>query len=104
MREFFATWNIAEHLTTDEGPQMMSEEVQTWLASMDVTHRATSAYYPHSNSRAELAVKSRKRMLQDSMTQNGNIDNDKFLRAVLQYAPPRLQEEPSTDGVWSPPM
>jgi hypothetical protein len=52
---------------------------------MDVIHRPTSAYFPHSNSRAELAVKSTKRMLQDCMTRNGSIDNDKFLRAVLQY-------------------
>jgi hypothetical protein len=64
---------------------MMSGEVQTRLASMDVIHRPTSAYFPHSNSREELAVKSTKRMLQDCMTRNGSIDNDKFLRAVLQY-------------------
>jgi hypothetical protein len=32
LRDFFATWNIADHLTTDGGPQIMSGEVQTWLA------------------------------------------------------------------------
>ena len=47
MRDFCATWNIPEHITTDGGPQMMS------------------GVSPHSNNRAETAVKSSKRMLQD---------------------------------------
>ena len=56
LREFFATWNIMEHLTTDGGPQMMSGEVQTWLHKLDVHHQPSSAYFPHANSRAEIAV------------------------------------------------
>jgi hypothetical protein len=33
----------------------------------------------------ELAVKSTKRMMQDCIARNGSLDNDKFLRAVLEY-------------------
>jgi hypothetical protein len=85
LRELFATWNIAEHITTDGGPQMMCEETQAWLKKMDIHHQPSSAYFPHSNSRAELAIKSTKRMMQDCMARNGSLDKDKFLRAVLQY-------------------
>ena len=63
----------------------MCGEVQIWLTKMDVNHKPRSAYFPHANSRAKLAVKSTKRMLQDCMAKNGSLENDKFLRTVLQY-------------------
>ena len=55
LRSHFMTFNIAEELSTDGGPQMMSEVVQNCLTRWGVRHRLSSAYYPHSNSRAELA-------------------------------------------------
>ena len=57
MRDFCATWNIPEHITTDGGPQMMSGVFQKWMKEWEITHRPSSAYFPHSNSRAETAVK-----------------------------------------------
>ena len=85
IREFFAIWNKAEHLTTDGESQMMCGEVQAWLKKMDVHHQTSITYLHHANSRAEIAVKSTKRILQDCLMKNGSIHNDKFLRAVLQY-------------------
>ena len=85
MRQFFACWNIPEHLTTDGGPQMMSADVQAWLRKLDVHHQTSSSYFPHANTRAEVAVKSTKRMLLDNLTRNGGLDTDRFLRAILQY-------------------
>ena len=85
MRQFFARWNIPEHLTTDGGPQMMSADVQAWLRKLDVHHQTSSSYFPHANTRAEVAVKSTKRMLLDNLTRNGGLDTDRFLRAILQY-------------------
>ena len=64
---------------------MMSGVFQAWLKEWDITHRVSSAYFPHSNSRAETAVKSSKRMLRDTITRSGAVDNDKWLKAVLQY-------------------
>ena len=63
----------------------MCGEVQAWLKKMDVHHQTSSTYLHHANSRAEIAVKSTKRILQDCLMKNGSIHNDKFLRAVLQY-------------------
>ena len=94
LRDFCATWNIPEHLTTEGGPQMMSGVFQQWLR--DITHHPISAYFPHSNSRAETAVKSSKRMLQDCVSRSGSIDNNKFIKAGLQKVP-------SPDGVWRAP-
>ena len=65
MRDFCDTWNIPEHITTDGGPKMMSGFFQRWMKDWDIMHRPSSAYFPPSNNRAETAVKSSKRMLQD---------------------------------------
>ena len=37
------------------------------------------------NSRAQIAVKSTKRMLLDTLTQNGCLDTDMFLKSILKY-------------------
>ena len=63
---------------------MVSADVQAWLRKLDVYHQLSSAYFPHANSRSEIAVKSTKRMLQDCVTRKGGLDTDKYLKAVLQ--------------------
>ena len=64
---------------------MMSDISQKWIKDWDITHRPSRVYFPHSNSRAETTVKSFKRMLQDCASRFGSIDNDKFVKAILQY-------------------
>ena len=48
-----------------------------------VNQRVSSAYYPRSNKRAEVGVKSAKRLIQDNLKSNGDLDTDKFARALL---------------------
>ena len=84
LREYFCTFGVAEEFSSDMGPQMMSDVVQKFLSQWGVHHRQSSAYNPHSNARAELAVKAGKRMLRDNLDSNGNV-TDKFYRALLQY-------------------
>ena len=55
------------------------------MKDWDITHHPSSAYFPHANSRAETAVKSSKRMLQDCVSRSERIDKDKFMKAELQY-------------------
>ena len=43
----------------------------------------SAAYHPSSNGRAELAVKSSKRLLMENVGPNGNLNNDKMVRALL---------------------
>ena len=71
---------------------MISSAFQDGLKAWGVRHRVSSAYYPHSNSRAELAVKSGKRLLRDNMGPAGTLDTDKFMRAVMQFRNTPLQD------------
>ena len=45
----------------------------------------SSAYNPRSNGRAEVAVKSMKRLLSDNISDSGDLDTDRFTRAILQF-------------------
>ena len=49
----------------------------------EIHHRVSSAYYPQSNGRAEVAVKKAKRILMENIGSTGSLDNDNFLRAML---------------------
>ena len=60
-------------------------------------HRLSSAYFPQSNGRAELAVKATKRLLEDNTDMFGNLNTDKFVCALLQY-----RNTPDRDCILSP--
>ena len=62
-----------------------------------VNHRKSSAYHPQSNGRAEVAVKSAKRLLRSNISPSGSLDSDKLLRGLLQ-----LRNTPDPDCNVSP--
>ena len=59
----------------------------------------SSAYFPHSNSRAEIGVKTIKRLIMDNTGPCGTLDVDKFQRAILNY-----RNTPDRDTGLSPSM
>jgi hypothetical protein len=63
----------------------MSHEFREFLKRWGVSHRVSSVDYPQSNGRAELAVKSSKRIIRDNTQPNGSLDNDRTARAILQH-------------------
>ena len=85
LREFFGMHGIPEELSTDGGSTYMAYETKKFLSDYGVKHRVSSVAYPHSNQRAELAVKSMKRLIRENTSQDGSLNNDKFLRAVISY-------------------
>ena len=85
LRETFVTFGIPEELTSDGGPQFTAGKTQEFLKAWGVRHRISSVANAHANCRAELAVKSVKRMLMDNVTATGSLDVDKFQRALLMY-------------------
>ena len=85
LRETFVTFGIPEEITTDGGPQFTAGITRAFLDSWKVHHRITSVANPHANSRAEIAVKTVKRMLMDNTGPSGSLDTDKFQRAMLTY-------------------
>ena len=64
-----------------------------------MSHRLSSVTFPHSNCRAEIGVKTVKRLLMDNTGDSGDLDTDKFQRAMLQYL-----HTPDRDTKLSPAM
>merc|ERR1712059_61011 len=67
------------------GSTYLSNRTQQFLKTWGIRHRVSSAYTPHGNLRAEMGVKSMKRMLQGNLSPNGELDTDAFSRALLNY-------------------
>ena len=85
LRETFVTFSIPEEITSDGGPQFTAGATQSFLDAWKVHHRKTTVANPHANSRAEIAVKTIKRLLMDNTGPSGTLDTDRFQRAMLTY-------------------
>ena len=84
LREYFSTFSVPAEMSSDFGPQFKSSKLAQFLQRYGVHHRQSSSYFAHSNCRAEVAVKTAKRMIKDNIGQDGKV-TDKFVRAILQY-------------------
>ena len=73
LRGLSTTFGVAENLTSDDGPQFRAHE---FLARLGIEHRVIAAYNPHSNLRAESAMKTAKRMLMSSTRSDGFLNWD----------------------------
>ncbi|XP_063854771.1 uncharacterized protein K02A2.6-like [Scylla paramamosain] len=71
VRHHFSRWGAPEQLSMD--------------GEVGVGVRVSSAHFPQSNGRAEVAVKSAKRILPGNTGGDGSLDNDKISLALLQY-------------------
>ena len=78
-------FGVPETLTSDGGPQFVSETMKDFMRQHGITHRLTSVAFPHANCRAEVAVKSAKRMIRDNVGPDGRPDGIKLTRALLQH-------------------
>ena len=85
LRSTFMTYGTAEEVSSDGGPQFTASGFKRFLKQWNVSHRKSSSEYPQSNGRAELGVKSAKRIILDNADHNGSIDNDQVAKAILQY-------------------
>ena len=68
--------------SSDDGPEFSSAATADFLTRWEVRHRMSSAYFPQSNCRAEVAVKKAKRMLMDNVGPTGFLNNDGLLGAL----------------------
>ena len=85
IKKHCATFGIPEELSSDGGPQFTSKETSSFMQNYGIRSRVSSVANPHSNCRAEVGVKTMKRLLADNTGPGGTLDNDKVLRAILQY-------------------
>ena len=85
LRSHFSTWGTPEELTSDGGSAYVAGETKRFLEDWDVRHRISTAYNPHSNLRAETAVKTVKRLVSQNTGVRGSLDTDALALALLQY-------------------
>ena len=84
-RGIFQAYGVPEEISRDGGPPMHSHQFLEFLKNWQVQHRVSSVGYAQSNGRAELAVKTAKRIVYDNAAPNGSLNTDKVVAAVLQY-------------------
>ena len=84
IRAQFTTFGVPEEIFSDGGQEFSSAATADFLIRWEVRHRMSSAYFPQSNGRAEVAVKKAKRMLMHNVGPAGSLANDGLLRALLQ--------------------
>ena len=82
---YFATYGVPEELSTDGGPEFAAKATAALLHRWGVHHRQSSAYHPRSNGRAEVAVKSMKRLLTSHTTADGDHDTEAVAAGLLTY-------------------
>ena len=85
LEQFFSTFGVPSELSTDGGPPFDAAEFKTFLKDSGIIHRFSSAYFPQSNGRAELAVKSAKRIVSGNITPSRTLDQAAMTRALLTY-------------------
>ena len=64
-------YGIPETVSTDGAKCYVAEKVKNFMKTYGVKHRISSVANPHSNCRAELGVKTLKRMIRDNLTPIG---------------------------------
>ena len=92
LQDLFSRFEVPEEISSDGGPEFTFSATKEFLKTWDVTHQISSAYYPRSNGRADVAVKQAKRLLRLNVDASGILDNDKFLSAMLH-----LRNTPDSD-------
>ena len=83
LREYFAVFGVAETVCTDGASIFTSEETQQFFHTWGIHHRVSSAYHAESNKRAELGVKTAKRLIRDNIGVQGSLNTNQFTQALL---------------------
>ena len=97
LRSYISTFGVMDELGTDRGSVYTSSEFRSFLNCFGIRHRVSSAYNPHSNQRAEGAVKAAKRLIRDNTGPDGSLDTNSFLAALLMH-----RNTPASDTKMSP--
>ena len=71
LRHVFSTFGVPDEISSDGGPEFTSQESIDFYNRWGIRHRLSSAYFPQSNGRAEVAVKMTKRVIEDNVSRDG---------------------------------
>ena len=90
-------FGVPEEILSDGELEFSSISTKEFLKTWDFTNRIASSFYPKTNERAEVRVKQAKRLLRSNVTEQGSLDNDRFLSSMLQ-----MRNTPDSDCKVSP--
>ena len=85
LRRIFATFGVPEEISSDGGPEFVAKLTLAFYQRWGTSHRLSSSHNPQSNGRAEQAVKVGKRLIEDNVNTNGDLDTDRLVAALLQH-------------------
>ena len=85
LRKYFTVFGVAEVLCSDGATVYDSTEMRQFCSTWGIVHRVSSAYHPVSNRRAEIAVKSAKRLIRDAVGPSGSLNTNRFTQALLNH-------------------
>jgi len=74
IRETFSRHGIPETIVSDNGPQFVSTEFNSFCSSNGVRHTTSSAYHPRSNGEAERFVRTFKNAMERAYVKNKNLN------------------------------
>ena len=91
--QWFSSFGVPEEISSDGGPPFNSSSYDDFLQRWGVWKRQSSAHYPQSNGRAEVAVKTAKRILEGNINPvTGQLDTEAAARALLTYRNTPVQD------------
>jgi hypothetical protein len=82
LRQSFATHGLPDLLVSDNGPNLVSDEMRQFLSRNGIRHVRTAPYHPASNGQAERAVQTLKSSL--AKQRGGDLD-ERVARFLLTY-------------------
>ena len=91
LRSVFVAYGAPEKFFSDGGLPFQAKDVADFFRIWAVVHITSSAHYPQANGRAELAVKTSKRLMEENTASDGSLNCDKASQALLQYRNTPLQ-------------
>ena len=77
-RTLFTAYRVPAEISSDGGPRFIAHSFKTFLSAWGIKHCLSSIDYPQFNGRAELGVKSAKRIINNNTSKNGSCKK-KFL-------------------------
>ena len=85
MLDMIQLFGVPEEITSDGGGEFIGKEYTQFLSRWNIRQRLSSAYEPHGNQRAEVAVKSMKRAIRGRTGQGGSLKTEEVTAALLEY-------------------
>ena len=84
LRQLFSRFGIAEVLVSDNGPSLISKDLNEWLANIGCLHLTSPDYHPKSNGLAEKMVRTVKEHTKINWAKSSSLQ-ESFDRFLLSY-------------------